>query len=31
MIHLDALLAELVRVVGETLQPEQVSIWLRKN
>jgi hypothetical protein len=27
---LDALLAELVRVVDETLQPEHVSIWLRK-
>ena len=26
---LDALLAELVRVVDETLQPEFVSIWLR--
>lgn len=26
---LDALLAELVRVVDETLQPEQVSVWLR--
>ncbi len=26
---LDALLAELVRVVDETLQPEHVSIWLR--
>ncbi len=28
---LDALLAELVRVVDETLQPEHVSIWLRKQ
>jgi hypothetical protein len=28
---LDALLAELVHVVDETLQPEHVSIWLRKN
>jgi hypothetical protein len=28
---LDALLAELVRVVDETLQPEHVSIWLRKT
>jgi len=27
---LDALTAELVRVVQETMQPEQVSIWLRK-
>ena len=27
---LDALLAELTRVVDETLQPEHVSIWLRK-
>ena len=27
---LDALLAELVRVVDETLQPEHVSVWLRK-
>jgi hypothetical protein len=26
---LDALLAELVRVVQETLQPEHVSVWLR--
>jgi hypothetical protein len=26
---LDALLAELVRVVDETLQPEHVSIWLK--
>ncbi len=26
---LDALLAELARVVDETLQPEHVSIWLR--
>ena len=25
---LDALLAELTRVVDETLQPEHVSIWL---
>jgi hypothetical protein len=28
---LDALLAELTRVVDETLQPEHVSIWLRKH
>jgi len=28
---LDALLAELARVVDETLQPEHVSIWLRKQ
>jgi hypothetical protein len=28
---LDALLAELTRVVDETLQPEHVSIWLRKQ
>ncbi len=28
---LDALLAELVRVVDETLQPEHVSVWLRKQ
>jgi hypothetical protein len=28
---LDALLAELVRVVDETLQPEHVSVWLRKT
>jgi GAF domain-containing protein len=28
---LDALLAELVRVVDETLQPQHVSIWLRKQ
>ncbi len=26
---LDALTAELVRVVDETLQPEHVSIWLK--
>ncbi|MBE2234586.1 MAG: hypothetical protein IAE85_13925, partial [Anaerolinea sp.] len=26
---LDALLAELVRVVDETLQPKHVSVWLR--
>ena len=26
---LDALLAELVRVVDETMQPEHVSVWLR--
>ncbi len=26
---LDALTAELVRVVDETLQPEHVSVWLR--
>jgi hypothetical protein len=28
---LDALLAELVRVVDETLQPEHVSVWLLKE
>ncbi len=28
---LDALLAELVHVVDETLQPEHVSVWLRKQ
>ena len=28
---LDALPAELVRVVDETLQPEQVSVWLRET
>ncbi len=28
---LDALLVELVRVVDETLQPEHVSVWLRKQ
>ena len=28
---LDALLAELVRVVDETLQPEHVSVWLRDS
>jgi hypothetical protein len=28
---LDALLAELVQVVDETLQPEHVRIWLRKE
>ena len=28
---LDALTAELVRVVQETLQPERVSVWLRKK
>jgi hypothetical protein len=28
---LDALLAELTRVVQETLQPEHVSIWLKKQ
>jgi MFS family permease len=28
---LDALLAELARVVDETLQPEQVSVWLKKQ
>jgi len=27
---LDALTAELVRVVQETMQPEQVSVWLKK-
>jgi hypothetical protein len=27
---LDALTGELVRVVQETLQPEHVSVWLRK-
>ena len=27
---LDALLAELTRVVQETLQPEHVSVWLLK-
>ena len=26
---LDALLAELVRVIQETMEPEQVSVWLR--
>ncbi|MEI2689102.1 MAG: hypothetical protein V9H69_05060 [Anaerolineae bacterium] len=28
---MDALLAELVRVVDETLQPEHVSVWLKKQ
>jgi len=28
---LDALLAELVRVVDETLQPEHVSVWLKET
>jgi hypothetical protein len=28
---LDALLAELVRVVDETLQPEHVSVWLKEK
>ena len=28
---LDALTAELVRVVQETMQPESVSVWLRKD
>jgi hypothetical protein len=28
---LDELLAELVRVVDETLQPEHVSVWLKKQ
>lgn len=28
---LDALTTELVRVVDETLQPEHVSVWLRKQ
>ena len=28
---LDALTGELARVVQETLQPEQVSVWLRKK
>jgi hypothetical protein len=28
---LDALLAELVRVVDETLQPEHVSVWLKER
>jgi hypothetical protein len=28
---LDALPAELMRVVDETLQPEHVSVWLRKQ
>ncbi len=27
--NLDALTTELVRMVQETLQPEQVSVWLR--
>ena len=27
---LDALTAELARVVQETMQPEQVSVWLRR-
>jgi hypothetical protein len=30
-IGLDALTAELVRVVQETLQPEHVSVWLRET
>ena len=29
--NLDALTTELARVVQETLQPEQVSVWLRKK
>ena len=29
--NLDALTAELTRVVDETLQPEHVSVWLRKQ
>jgi hypothetical protein len=28
---IDALTAELARVVHETLQPEGVSVWLRKH
>ena len=28
---LDALLAELVHVVQETMQPEHVSVWLRET
>ncbi len=28
---LDALIDKLVRVVQETLQPKQVSVWLRKQ
>jgi len=28
---LDALTGELARVVQETLQPERVSVWLRKK
>lgn len=28
---LDALTAELVRVVQETMQPAHVSVWLRKQ
>jgi hypothetical protein len=28
---LDVLLAELVRVVDETLQPEHVSVWLKEK
>ena len=28
---LDALTGELTRVVQETLQPERVSVWLRKT
>ena len=31
MTVMDALLAELVRVVDETLQPEYVSVWLKKQ
>jgi hypothetical protein len=29
--NLDALTGELARLVQETLQPEQVSVWLRRT
>lgn len=30
-VELDKLTSELLNVVGETMQPEQVSLWLRAD
>jgi hypothetical protein len=30
-MSLEALTVELTRVVGETVQPENVSVWLKKE
>ena len=30
-VDLDVLSNELITVVGETMQPEHVSLWLRKS